>query len=50
MNVVGLHRQLENGPTLLLTLVLDEGLAILRDLPNQNGLAPLGSPYQVKNH
>ena len=47
MDMIGLNRQLQNRPTLLSTLLLDEGLAILGDSATEHGFPSLGTPDQV---
>jgi len=47
MDMIGLNRQLHNRPTLLGTLLLDEGLTVLSDSATEHGFPSLGTPDQV---
>jgi hypothetical protein len=45
--MIGLYRQLDHGPAVLSTLLLDKGLTVAGDLPGKHGLAPLRAPDEV---
>src|SRR2546426_6689238 len=47
MDMIGLYRQLQHLPTLLSTLLLDEGLAVCGDTAPKHGFPALGTPDQV---
>ena len=44
VNVIGLHRQLQNLPALLSTLLLDKDLTVLGNSASQDSFATLGAP------
>ena len=47
MDMIGLYCQFQYLPTLLSTLLLDEGLAVLSDTAPKHGFPALGTPDQV---